>query len=210
MCYFLKIITLILGRFAVNTYIVFKEGSRECVVIDPGDGFDRIQYELKKNSLTPKGIILTHSHFDHIGSLWELAVKYNCPIYNHIDDVEMLSDSIKNLSAHFCDNPIEIFKTENTLEDNEVFKVAGLTFETLHTPGHVKGCAVYKCENVLFTGDTLFDGCCGRCDLWSSSVEDMRASLDRLFKLDDSFEVLSGHGNPTTIGEQRNSYKTFI
>lgn len=206
----MEIITLTLGRFAVNTYIVFDENSEKCAVIDPGDGFEIIDAELQKRHLTPVGLILTHSHFDHIGALWELASKYDCPIYNHIDDAEMLSDSVKNLSAHFCDKPIEIFKSENTLEDNEIFEIASLTFETLHTPGHVKGCAVYKCEDVLFTGDTLFDGCCGRCDLWSSDVLQMRKSLDRLFEFDDSFKVLPGHGAPTTIGKQRGFYKEFI
>ena len=206
----MKIITLMLGRFAVNTYIVFNENSNECAVIDPGDGFERIEYELQKNNLTPTGIILTHSHFDHVGSLQELKQKYGCPIYLHRDDVEMLGDSVKNLSSHFCDEPIEIYNPEYQLSDNDTFEVAGLKFKTIHTPGHVKGCAVYRCENILFTGDTLFEGCCGRCDLWSSNASDMRKSLDRLFTLDDNLKVLSGHGNPTTIGEQRNFYKYFI
>ena len=206
----MKIITLTLGALAVNTYIVFTEGSKECAVIDPADGFEALDSELQKNSLIPSGIILTHSHFDHTSSLKQLKKKYSCPIYLHRDEAEMLADSVKNLSAHYGNEPIEISNPEKLLEDGDTFELAGLFFDVLHTPGHSVGSAVYKCENVLFTGDTLFNGCCGRCDFWGGDTSQMRNSLDRLFTLDNSFKVLPGHGEATTIGAQRSYYKYFI
>jgi len=206
----LNIITLVLGDFAVNTYIVCKKDSRECVIIDPGHGFSEIESAIEERLLCPKAILLTHSHFDHVGSLKKLRERYGCPVYQSEHDVEMLSDSEKNLSRVFCDEPIEITGAEHLVCDGERFDAAGLTFEVIHTPGHVKGCVCYKCEDVLFTGDTLFDGCCGRCDLWSSSVEEMRASLDKLFSTKDNYTVYPGHGNSTSLDAQRHAYKYFI
>ncbi len=210
MCYFLKIITLVLGNFAVNTYIVHRENSRECVIIDPGHGFSEIEALLNERMLCPKAILLTHSHFDHTGSLEKAREHYGCPIYLSEDDTEMLGDPEKNLSRIFCDEPIAVTDAENTLRDGDVFSVAGLTFEVLHTPGHVKGCVCYKCEDVIFTGDTLFDGCCGRCDLWSSDEDAMRESLEKIFSLKENLAVYPGHGSSTTLDLQRTLYKYFI
>ena len=210
MCYFLNIITLVLGNFAVNTYIVHSDNSRECVIIDPGHGFSKINTVISENHLCPKAILLTHSHFDHTGSVEEVREHYGCPIYLSEEDVEMLGDPEKNLSQVFCDSPIAINDAEITLYDGEVFNIAGLTFEAIHTPGHVKGCMCYKCGTVLFTGDTLFDGCCGRCDLWSSNADEMRQSLEKLFSFKENLSVCPGHGNATTLDKQRTSYKYSI
>lgn len=206
----MNIITLVLGDFAVNTYIVHSEKSRECIVIDPGHGFAEIESAITERMLLPRAILLTHSHFDHTGSLEKMREHYGCPIYLSEDDVEMLGDAEKNLSRIFCDKPIEVKDAEKTLCDGEVFEVAGLKFEVLHTPGHVKGCVCYKCEDVLFTGDTLFDGCCGRCDLWSSDADKMRESLERLFSIKENLAIYPGHGNSTTLDMQRGRYKYFI
>lgn len=206
----MKIFTLTLGDFAVNTYIVFNEGSGVCAIIDPGDDFKRIKQTLYEKSLFPGAIILTHSHFDHIGSLIPLREEYGCKVYLHSEETEMLGDADKNLSSRFCDLPIEFKEPDILLQDGEQFEVAGLVFDVIHTPGHSKGCAVYRCGNVLFTGDTLFDGCCGRCDLWSSNAEDMRRSLDRLFAIEENLRVMPGHADSTTLDAQRKSYKLFI
>ena len=136
--------------------------------------------------------------------------RYGCPVYLSELDVEMLADPEKNLSRFFCDEPIAITDAENTLRDRDTFEAAGLDFEVLHTPGHVKGCLCYKCGDTVFTGDTLFDGCCGRCDLWSSDEEEMRASLEKIFSIKENLKVYPGHGNATTLDMQRTRYKYFI
>ena len=206
----LKIINLVLGDFSVNCYIVYNEESGVCAVIDPGEEFEVLDKALEEKTLVPEAIILTHAHFDHIGAVKQLREKYNSPIYINADETEILADGDKNLSTRFCDEAIEISDPEYLVRDGDCFTVAGLDFEVLHTPGHTKGCTVYKCGDTLFTGDTLFAGTCGRCDVWSSDVSKMRESLERLCTIPESFNVLAGHGPATTLDRERKSYKLFI
>ena len=202
----MKVETLVLGDFSVCTYIV--SNGNECVVIDPGKDTDEIIEKLSGRTLC--AILLTHAHFDHIEGLKHLKQKFSCPVYVHKLDVDMLGDSEKNLSNRFCHSPIEIFSPEKILTDGEKFSIAGLDFEIIHTPGHSLGSSVYRCDDTLFTGDTLFNGCCGRCDLYGSSPAAMRNSLEKLFLIKENLKVYPGHANPTCLDEQRGQYKYFI
>ena len=202
----MKIETLVLGDFSVCTYVV--SNGNECIIIDPGKDTDKIIEKISGRKLC--AILLTHAHFDHIEGLEYLRSKFSAPIYIHENDVDMLGDCEKNLSERFCPSPIEIFSPEKTLTNGEKFTVAGLEFELIHTPGHSLGSSVYRCCDVLFTGDTLFNGCCGRCDLYGSSPSDMRASLDKLFSIKENLKVYPGHSNSTCLDEQRPLYKMFI
>ncbi len=202
----MKVETLVLGDFSVCTYIV--SNGNDCVIIDPGKDTDDIIQTLSGRNVC--AILLTHAHFDHIEGLKFLRDKFSCPLYIHELDVDMLGDAEKNLSNRFCPCPIEIFSPENTLTDGEKFTVAGLDFQVIHTPGHSLGSSVYRCADVLFTGDTLFNGCCGRCDLYGSNPVDMKNSLDKLFSIKENLKVYPGHANPTCLDEQRPHYKHFI
>ncbi len=206
----MKIINLRLGDYRVNTYIVYKEKRSDCTVIDPGDGYSAIEDAIRENGLTLSSIILTHAHFDHIASLADLKDKYNCKVFMHCEEAEILGDSEKNLTKYFLDKETQITLNDGMLSDFETFESAGLEFSVMHTPGHTKGSAVFKCEDILFTGDTLFSNGCGRCDLWSGSVESMKASLDKIFSEKGDLIFYPGHGPQSSLNKIRDVYKFFI
>lgn len=206
---FVEIITLRLGQYSVNTYILHKEKHR-AVIVDPGDGFEALDKALCDKGLVPEGIILTHAHFDHIASLTRLRTKYSCPVYLHKEEAAMLADSEKNMTRYFCNDCIEISDPEFMLDDRELFEVSGIEFSVMHTPGHTKGSCIYRSDNVLFTGDTLFSNTCGRCDLWGGSPEEMKASLDRIFTIKEDLVFCSGHGAVSSLDRVRNIYKYFL
>lgn len=206
----MNVFTIVTGNFAENTYIIANENSSDCCVIDPGEDRVKIDGFLEQHSFNPKAILLTHGHFDHIEAVNFLRKKYLCPVFAYKDEYEMLTSPEKNLSSSFCSEPIVIESPEKLLSDNESFSVAGLDFTVIHTPGHSKGSVVYRCDNLLFSGDTLFNGCCGRCDLWGGNTKEMKASLDRIFAERENLIVYPGHDLPTTLDKERTVYKFFI
>ncbi len=205
---FLKIFSLELGICGVCTYIIEGE-KRECVIVDPGDEIEKIESALETNSLIPKGVFLTHGHFDHIGEVNSLREKYSCPLYVHGDEVERIANPALNMSNRFSSAPISILSPENVLADGDVIRAAGLEFQVMHTPGHSEGSVVYRCGDSLFTGDTLFDGCSGRWDFVGGDREKIKKSLDKIFEIKENLKVYPGHNNSTTLDKQRGIYKYF-
>ena len=208
-----KIIQLIVGQIETNCWI-YPLNEKEAAIIDPGDEAALIITALKKLSLVPKFILLTHGHFDHIAALPQLAkvfAEVNPLIAIHRLDGEYLgpgayashSISMKAvmgsttfLDALWNDMP----PPGRLLEEGDTIG----PFTVLHLPGHTPGSAAFwdKEENVLFSGDTLFEGTYGRTDLPGGSEEAIFASLRRLFAMDANIEVYPGHGGKTTIGRE--------
>ena len=208
-----KIIQLIVGQIETNCWI-YPLNEKEAAIIDPGDEAALIITALKKLSLVPKFILLTHGHFDHIAALPQLAkvfAEVNPLIAIHLLDGEYLgpgayashSISMKAvmgsttfLDALWNDMP----PPGRLLEEGDTIG----PFTVLHLPGHTPGSAAFwdKEENVLFSGDTLFEGTYGRTDLPGGSEEAIFASLRRLFAMDANIEVYPGHGGKTTIGRE--------
>ena len=188
----MKIHTLVVGPIETNCYIVEDEGSREAIIIDPGEEADNILDHLKNLQLKIKAIIITHGHFDHIGANRKLKEKLHVPILMHERDVFGLVTG---------NSP----PPDSFLKDKDNFEVGGLRFEVIHNPGHTPGGISLYCEKekVLFSGDTLFAGTWGRTDLPFSSEEDMAISLKKLLKLPPETKVYPGHGRPTTIGAEQ-------
>ncbi len=205
----MEITCLNLGICSVNTYIV-SGNFADCVIIDPGDELEKIEEVILKKSYTPRAILLTHGHFDHIGEVNALRKKYSIPVFAHKDERAMLEDPSYNMSDRFCVSPISVSNLEKRLSDGDEFSVAGLEFSVMHTPGHSPGCVVYRCEDSLFTGDTLFDGCSGRWDFQGGDREILRGSLENIFRIKENLKVYPGHNNPTTLDKQRGIYKYFL
>ncbi|MFH1655127.1 MAG: MBL fold metallo-hydrolase [Candidatus Omnitrophota bacterium] len=192
--------TVAVGAYQANCYILAKKDGLEAIVIDPGDEFDKIKSIIDRHRLTPKIIINTHGHIDHIGANDEFAL----PVYIHKDDVEFLSDSKKNMSS-FLNLP-KLPKTEvKTLKDKDNIGLGNLTLEVIHTPGHTPGGICLKTDNMIFTGDTLFAGGIGRTDFPYASEEKMVNSLKKLMSFRDDIKIFPGHGPSSTIGEERQS-----
>ena len=195
----LKIYTFI-GE-ATNCYVIFDEESKEIMCIDPAGDVDKIENLIKnvfKGKL--KYIYLTHCHGDHIGGVTELKQACGGKILIHRDDSEGLNDKYINLSG-VIDIPEITLEADSRVDDGDLIHLGDLEFRVIHTPGHTKGGSSLYCEKekCLFSGDTLFCDAIGRCELPTSSTEEMINSLNKIKKLDNNLKVFPGHGHQTTI-----------
>lgn len=199
----LKIIVKPAGIYAANCYIVFSEKTRSGIVIDPGGDVDDIVSNLDKNNIHVEYIVLTHGHGDHIGGVKELKEKLNVPVVIHKEDAEMLEDASLNLSSTMAMGEIEI-TPDKTVEDRDTLVFGELKGRIIHTPGHTMGGMCLLVEENLFCGDTLFKGSVGRSDLYGGNHGILMNSIkEKILTLPDNIMLYPGHGEPTTVGEQR-------
>ena len=189
--------TLTVGYLDTNCYVVTDEETRKCVIIDPGADSGVILDYIESNKLTPAYIFLTHGHFDHSMALRAVAEATGAPVYINKLDIGMSRHSLSfggNIAYY---------------AEGDVFHTGGLVFEVLETPGHSPGSVTLRCENALFTGDTLFRECCGRTDLEGGDTGILMRSLRRLSQLEGDFEVYPGHDETTTLNHER-SFNHYI
>lgn len=201
----LRVKRRVLSSCQTNCYYVFREGEKEIVIIDPGDRGD-IVYDDVKNLGFEKvaGILLTHGHGDHTGGALELKRLSGAKIYAHEEEAEILKDPEKNLSGWF--GKAYGFDADEYLRDGQIIRMAGVSFEVRHTPGHTKGgCCFYDAEDgVMFCGDTIFCGSVGRTDFYSGQAIKLGDSIrEKIMTLPDDTELYSGHGEKTTVGYER-------
>ncbi|HOM02580.1 MAG TPA: MBL fold metallo-hydrolase [Acetivibrio sp.] len=193
-----------IGLFDSNCYIVGQNG--ECVIIDPGCDPAKIVDAANENNLEAKYIIITHGHIDHLLSVDEVREKTGAKVLIHEKDAAKLTDPDLN-------DPVgmglgrKCKEADRLLKDGEVITVGGLDFEIIHTPGHSAGGICIKVGDVIFSGDTLFNMGIGRTDFTDGDLNTLLDSIEnKLMKLDDNVEVYPGHGEPTTIGRERNMF----
>lgn len=204
----MKITYLVLGPFMTNTYIAWDEETKHAVVIDPSFTPENIWRAIIKLGVTPLKILLTHAHVDHMAGLNFLREKYpDAKVYMSGHDVPYLTDAAKNLS-YMLDEPVRCAKPDVLVKEGDHITVDTMDFEVLDTPGHTPGGISFYCkkERLVFTGDALFQGSVGRTDFPGGSMTTLIESIRKeLFTLPDDTYVLSGHGNPTTIGDEKAS-----
>lgn len=184
-----------------NCYLFGSKKAREVAIIDPGAEPEKIRELLAKEGLSPKLIINTHGHIDHISANSD----FNLPIYIHRRDANFLTNPFLSLGAFYG-----TFKksppASHLVEDGDDIKISDLSLKVIHTPGHTPGGISLQCGKLVFTGDTLFAAGIGRTDLPYGSTKDIMDSIKKkLFALDDETIVLPGHGENTTIGVERRS-----
>ena len=188
----LKVHTMALGDFQTNCYIIHDEASKSCCVIDPGYEAETILDHLAYLGLTPEAILLTHGHFDHTGAVRDLAAETGCDVYIQPEDLTM--------PPMLTGGPLYYTKTYS---EGTQLHLAGLDIGVLHTPGHTPGYVCLVCENSIFSGDTLFQGSCGRPDLPGGEWDAICKSLKRLAALEGNFWVYPGHGGSTTLRDEK-------
>ena len=190
--------TLSVGPLGTNCYLAWADGSKSCAVIDPGASPAAILEKARALGLSIDSILLTHGHFDHVGAVKAIYEATRCPVYLHQKELSLPSV----LTAG------ELCYTD-FYEPGETVRAGGIDFSVLYTPGHTPGSVCLYNSEVLFSGDTLFAGSCGRVDFPGGNGEQMRCSLATLCVLPFSGKVYPGHGSATTLDQERRTNPYF-
>jgi hydroxyacylglutathione hydrolase len=195
------------GPLQCNCSIIGDETTHEAMVIDPGDEVENLLRRIAALELTVTAIVVTHGHIDHIGGAAKLKAATGAPIYMNVADQQQIQ--LLDLQAAWIgvESPGKV-AIDQPLRDLDKLTIGGLNATVLHTPGHTEGssCVYFPAEMRLVAGDTLFAGSVGRTDLPGGNFEKLMSSLHgKLMELPDDVLVVPGHGQRTTIGEERES-----
>lgn len=199
------------GPIEENAYLVFDEASKEAAVIDPGfsepEDYDK---HVKEEGLTIRYIINTHGHWDHIKNNKSLKERYKARLLIHGNDQEYLMNSELNLSYYY-DKEIEIAAADRLLVDEDTIMLGTSELKVMHTPGHTLGSIIIYNDELAFTGDTLFYGSIGRCDLPGSDKEIMSATIDKYKSLIPlQAKILPGHGSMESTFKEQLEINPFL
>jgi hydroxyacylglutathione hydrolase len=189
-----------LGPVATNCYVVRSgPGATEAAVIDPGGDATKLRAELAAMGAECGGILITHSHWDHLGAVADLAESTGARVYMPAVEAAVLARP----AAFYPDVSIRPYRADVLVEGGEPVEVADISFETVSVPGHSPGHVAYYADGALFSGDVLFAGSVGRTDIpfgdWDALVASIRALVDRYAP---ETAVYPGHGPATTLGAE--------
>ena len=194
----MKVKVLCVGPIGTNCYILEDEETGLAAVIDPGDEADKILKALREDDVTVEYILLTHGHYDHTTAVPDLHKALpQAKIYIHRADANGAGNQLFPLAGQ-----VEGLRY---YDEGDELKLGTLTIQVLHTPGHSKGSVTLKVADVLFCGDTLFAGSCGRTDFAGGSYAEIMDSLKRLGELEGDFYVCPGHDITSTLERERRS-----
>ena len=179
-----------------NSYILYN--NNDIAIIDPADKFEFFKEKIEKENLNLKYVFLTHAHADHILAIYKILEEYDVKVIANKNEKDMLDKKIDNCASVFGLEQ-KAFKLESfiLLDDGEYIDFDGIKIKCINTPGHTKGSCCYLIEknNILFTGDTIFENSFGRTDLASGSSRDIINSIVKLFKNYNECVIYPGHGS---------------
>ncbi len=187
--------TFAVGQIETNCYIVTDEKTLKCAVIDPGDESNVLLDYIESNKLKAEAILLTHGHFDHRLAVFAVSEETGAPVWIHRNDA--VTDGGYDQYKLTANDSVRFYAEGDKID------VGGLSFTVMETPGHSPGSVTLRCDNALFTGDTLFRSSAGRTDLGEGNIQLLLRSLHRLSQLDGDFEVYPGHMDTTTLNRER-------
>lgn len=199
----MKILKFSLGQLQVNCYILTHDS--ECIIIDPADEASFLLEEIQRRHLTLQALIATHGHFDHVMAAGEIQKSFNVPFYIHAKDM-FLIDRLNETAEYFLGyNPYSLKPDHTLFFDEGSLSVGSWLLNVVFTPGHTPGsCSFYlRDKNILFSGDTLFKGNIGKYDFSYSRKNDLKKSLEKILLFPDKTAVYPGHGEDTTIGDEK-------
>jgi hydroxyacylglutathione hydrolase len=190
------------GPLQENCYLVRREGSDRALLIDPGDEAQKLQGAMEQLGVEPEAILLTHTHFDHIGAVAPLARATGAPVYCPREELPVLADPSTFFGAMF--GPVEGWEAEHAIDGGQRLALAGFDVDVVATPGHSPGHVTFVLDGALFSGDVLFQGSIGRTDLPGADHETLMESIAGLLeRFDDDTKVHPGHMGLTTLGRER-------
>ncbi|GCF06538.1 MBL fold metallo-hydrolase [Dictyobacter arantiisoli] len=192
------------GALEENCYIYACPDTREAVIIDPGDEPERILETIQELKLIPRYIINTHGHIDHICAIDAVSEVYPVPLAIHPADVPFYTDE-RTAQSYGLPTPLVKRKPDILLQEGDHISFGTLSLEVMHTPGHTPGgISLISPSYCVFSGDTLFYRSIGRTDLPGGNYEQIEQSIrNKLYTLEDDLVVFPGHGQPTTIIEEK-------
>jgi hydroxyacylglutathione hydrolase len=193
------------GPLQCNCSVIGDETTHESMVIDPGDDINDVLAVVRKHSLQVKQIVITHAHIDHVGGAMKLRAATGAPILLNQNDYSLLKMLDVQAAWIGMRSPGTV-EIDRSITTGETVTAGSLTADILHTPGHTEGsiCLYFPAQKKLIAGDTLFAGSIGRTDLPGGSMQKILRSLhDTLLALPDETVVVPGHGELTTIGDER-------
>jgi hydroxyacylglutathione hydrolase len=194
------------GPVQENCFIVRAKNAEHAVMVDPGEEAERLLEGLTALHITKlEAILLTHTHFDHIGAVAPVALATNAPVYCPELEVPVLAN-INDYVPWPGFGPFESYDADHTVKGGETLELAGLMFDVIFTPGHSPGHVTYSVrdEQALLAGDVLFQGSIGRTDLPGGDHQTLMASIDSLLaNFDDDTTVYPGHMGITTLGREK-------
>lgn len=206
----MHVLQLKTGTIEENCYLVYNDEA--LLIIDPGADAEMIQEQIKKTQQQPVAILLTHTHYDHIGAVEALRNTYDIPVYVSPLEQEWLGDPILNLSGlgrHDDMDNIIVSPAEYEFEMKQ-YRLGNMSFEVVPTPGHSAGSVSFIFDDFVISGDALFKGSIGRTDLYTGNLEQLLYSITtQLFVLPNEFVVYPGHGEPTTIEHEKKTNPFF-
>lgn len=206
----MKIIPLVTGLIQENCYLVYSEN--HLVIIDPGAEAEKIKAAIAQTGATPIAILLTHTHYDHIGAVDELRDTYQIPVYVSPLEADWLGDPVMNLSGlpRHDDMADVVVRPADELFELKEYQLQDIAFKVVPTPGHSIGSVSFVFPEFVVSGDALFNGSVGRTDLPTGNLEQLLTGIrNQLFVLPDEFPVYPGHGPSTTILKEKRTNPFF-
>ncbi len=184
----MKVEKVVVGLLEENCYLLIKDD--KCIIVDPGDEYNKIKNKIESLNLTVIGVLITHAHFDHIGALDKLLNDYNTYVYYHNINNEIVYDKLIDVKE-------------------EKYQISNFKFEVIYTKGHRNDSVTYYFynEGIMFTGDFIFKLSIGRTDLEYGNYQDIINSIDKIKTFNDKIIIYPGHGEETNLKyEIENNY----
>ncbi len=197
----MNIETIPVGFLGTNCYLV--HDGNEAVVIDPGADAEKILTAAQAAGVAINYIFLTHAHFDHVLAVSDIQKKTGAVLVANTGERERMRDAYLSGGASFGEQKFTPLYADVEIDERGVIDVGKMRFEFIRTPGHTEGSMCIICDNVVFSGDTVFAGTCGRCDLPGGDYEEILRSLKLLYELPGDMRVLPGHERETTLSHER-------
>lgn len=182
------------GAFATNSYFVINDLTKECILIDTFEQTSAILDYLAKNGLKCVAVLLTHGHFDHIGSVKQLQ-DMGAKVYMHKNDIWKID--APGYMARMYGYDIKHFDVDYVIKKDETLDIMGLKVKVIQTPGHTEGGVCFVIDENIFSGDTIFRASYGRTDFEDGDFQKLKLSIKKIFNLEGEYMIFPGHGEIT-------------